>query len=95
MKVDTFSTSIDLRFCALNVLVRPKMPLRPFSTGDMVSTTLSADSGLINCCPVLVKLLRLDVVSDGVPAWLNIPSGDVGLNTAPIVVVCDDVTIFC
>lgn len=83
---EIFSTSIDFRFCALNVLVLPKMPIRPVSIGDIVSTTLSADSGLSICCPVLVKLLRLDVVSDGVPAWLNTPCGVVGLNTVPIVV---------
>lgn len=94
MNVDTFSTSIDFRFCALNVLVLPKIPLRPLSTGDMVNTTLSTDSGLINCCPVLVKLLRLDVVSDGVPAWLNILRGVVGLNMAPTVVWLV-VMIFC
>ncbi len=78
-----FSMSIDLRFNALNVLVFPTMPVRHGSIGDIVNTTLSTDSGLKICWPVLVKLLRLEAVSDGVPAWLNTLFGIVGLKTLP------------
>lgn len=73
-----FSKSNDLRFCVLNVLVLPMMPVWQLSTGDMVNITLSIDSGLKICWPVLVKLLRLDAVSDGV----------LGLNTLPLTTVC-------
>lgn len=69
----SFSKSNDLRFCVLNVLVLPMMPVWQLSTGDIVSIKLSIDSGLNICWPVLVKLLRLDAVSDGV----------LGLNTLP------------
>lgn len=96
MKAEIFSTSIDLRFWTLNVLVLPMMPVRVLSTGDIVNTTLSIDSGLSICCPVLVKLLRLDAVSDGVPAKLCTPTTDavVGLKTAPTI-VWFVVTTFC
>lgn len=82
-----FSTSIDLRLCALKVLVLPTMPVRHVSSGDM--TMLSTDSGLNISWPVLVKLLRLDAVSDGVPTKLGMPTMDgvVGLNTAPLLIV--------
>lgn len=42
-----FSISIDFRFCALNVLVLPTMPVRHVSSGDMAK--LSIDSGLSIC----------------------------------------------
>lgn len=76
-----FSISIDLRLCALKVLVLPTMPVRQVSSGDMAML-----SGLSICWPVLVKLLRLDAVSDGVPTKLGMPTMDgvVGLNTAPL-----------
>lgn len=87
-KFDTnFSISIDLRLCALKVLVLPTMPVRKASSGDMAM--LSIDSGLSICWPVLVKLLRLDAVSDGVPTKLGMPAidGVVGLKTAPLLIV--------
>lgn len=76
--VVNFSKSNDFRFCVLNVLVLPMIPVWMLSTGDIVKITLSIDSGLNICWPVLVKLLRLDAVSDGVP----------GLNTLPLTIVC-------
>lgn len=89
--------SNDLRFCALNVLVLPMTPIRAAdSTGDAIivaNATLSIDSGLKICWPpppLLVKLLRLEFVSDGVPAWLNKPIGfdtDDGLKTAAVLTV--------
>lgn len=44
------------------------------STGDIVDVILSMDPGLSICGQVLVKLLKLDAVSDGV----------LGLNTFPL-----------
>lgn len=94
VNIDNFSRSNDFRFWVLNVLnehplllvLVPTIPVCPLSTGDMVNIKLSIDSGLSICWPVLVKLLRLDAVSDGVP----------GLKTFPLTTVCWLlVTIFC
>lgn len=64
--------------CTLKVLVLPTIPGDLFaSIGDMVRITLSMDSGLMRsmgcvvawlrfCRLLSVKLLRLDVVSEGV-----------------------------
>lgn len=84
----SFSMSIDFRLGVLNVLVLPTIPVRlDTSSGD--SAMPSMDSGLRICCPVLVKLLRLEAVSDGVPTKLGMPAidGVVGLKTAPLLIV--------
>lgn len=92
----SFSMSSDLRFWVLNVLVLPMIPVWLASPGDM-RIPVSPDSGLIRCCPMLVKLLRLDAVSEGVPARLWKPSVDgvEGLKICPAMTDCDVVTIFC